>query len=157
MLKCFRAPNTEYHACVEHAEKSEIPFRSSTADKPPKQCFFLAEGRVEQRAGVSDLMMVSMTTIQAAALLLLLTVTCSSSFSLPPPSYGDIKLDDNGVVLIYTEHDYNHHEDNVWMAIDFYNSQHREELTETLCHQLGYSDGILSGKVLDTTLTQYEK
>ena len=94
-------------------------------------------------------MKISMTVTGAAALLLLSAVTCMSS-SLPPPSHGDIKLDNNSVVLIYMGRGYEYNE-NMWGTIEFYNSQNRLEVTNTLCHQLGYSDGTLSGEVVDAT------
>ena len=94
-------------------------------------------------------MKISMTVTGAAALLLLAAVTCMSS-SLPPPSHGDIKLDNNSVVLIYMGRGYEYNV-NMWGTIEFYNSQNRPEVTRTLCHQLGYNDGTLSGQVVDAT------
>ena len=92
----------------------------------------------------------SMMMIQAAALVLLLIVSGTSSIPSPlPPSYGDIKLDNNSVVWIYLGQDYKHNDPKMWGLINFYKSQNRDELTQTLCHQLGYDNGILSGKVLD--------
>ena len=90
-----------------------------------------------------------MTAIGAAVFLLLSAVTCISS-SLPPPSHGDIKLDNESVVLIYMGRGYEYNE-NMWGTIEFYDSQYRPEVTHTLCHQLGYNDGTLSGQVVDAT------